>query len=75
MTAAARTTIESVTCQQCGHFIGLITSDGKGPILDECCIAGERKNSAGLHLPPITGPRECEMLAKLAQYQPNHTTR
>lgn len=54
-TTAYRHEVERVTCQQCNHFLGVITTDGLGPIMDECC--GDEKD-------------KCPMFAKLGRYQP-----
>lgn len=49
--------VEKVCCGLCGHFLGIITSDGKGPILDDC--HGDRLDRS-----------LCPMLEQLEQYQP-----
>lgn len=53
----SRQITEKVTCSTCRHFIGCITSDGRGPLLDEC--AGKGIND-----------QNCPMRLKLRQFQP-----
>lgn len=48
---------DKVRCDLCGHFIGVITSDGKGPLLDEC--AGDSLDR-----------KLCTMVQDMEQFQP-----
>lgn len=52
------TILEKVTCHDCQHFLGLIHSDGSGPILEACASddAGQKKN--------------CVMVWELARFMP-----
>lgn len=45
-----------LSCKDCGHFLGIVSTDGKVPILDECQKDG--------------GGSGCRMMASLAKYQP-----
>lgn len=60
--------IEKVTCKACGHFLGCITSDGRGPILDECPVAVSGDKSP--KTPKVMKARGCPMIEALAAYQP-----
>jgi hypothetical protein len=48
-----RTVVEKITCRCCGHFIGIVASDGSVPVFDEC----PDRN------------RQCAMFERLAKYQ------
>jgi hypothetical protein len=50
-----------VTCHLCQHFIGLITSDGRGPQFETCADSQTAERRA-----------DCPMFDQLAQYQQKH---
>ena len=53
-----------ITCKECRHFIGVITPDGKGPIMDECYGSGPGALVAQIK------PGKCRMLDSMQQFQP-----